>query len=133
MGLCYFHETYSITGKKIIFQLLICNKEPFIKLETALIVSIYPSTQKHLLFQMFFLRQMTTKRALKKKPTRWSSIRKRTIKEQYTIYLYLHIQYTYSSIVLTNNISVIFDKWRQLKLLIRILINPLTKVYYDIY
>jgi len=34
MGLYYFHETYSIREKN--FQLLVCNKDPFIKPEAAL-------------------------------------------------------------------------------------------------
>lgn len=72
--------------KKIIFQLLVRNKEPFIKLKTALNGHLSLNT-KHLLFQMFFLRQMTTKRALKKNQV---VVDQKTYNKRAIYHVYLH-------------------------------------------
>jgi len=87
MRLCYFYETYFITGKKIIFQLLVRNKDPFIKPEAALSEHLSLNTKTFALSNVLFATN-DHQESFEKKPTRWSSIKKCTIKKQYNIYIY---------------------------------------------
>jgi len=77
MGLCYFHETYSITEK--IFQLLVCNKDSFIKPEAALSERLSLNT-KTFAFSNVLFASNDHQESFEKKLTWWSSIRKHTIK-----------------------------------------------------
>jgi len=77
MRLCYFHESCdSITEKNNIFQLLVRNKDPFIKTETALSEHLSLNTKTFALSNVLFATN-DRQESFGKKPTRWSSIKKR--------------------------------------------------------
>lgn len=128
MGLCSFHETFSITEKKTIFQLLVRNKDPFIKLETTLSGHLSLNT-KTFAFSNVFLATNDRHESFKKN---YPGGRRSEYVQQINIITYVYIVDTKSYNLVYN--SVILDKWQQLQFLIfTFLISILTMVYYVIY
>jgi len=82
IGIMLFSGYLFHDRKKIISQLLVCNKEPFIKLDKALSELLSLNIKTFALSNVLFATN-DHQESFEKKPNqdRWSSIRRRTIKE----------------------------------------------------